>query len=146
MNVHELERDKGETLSVKTSSSSMGMLIRELASDAAELAKGEAALAKLELQQAFKRASVAFAGAILGGIVVLFGLGLLCMTAVVALEPLIAALWLRMLLMSVAYLVLGTMLSMSFLARVRQISFEPKAATEEARQTVADIKAALSHE
>lgn len=117
---------------------SLGGLVREVGSNAFELAKCEVALAKLDVQIALKHAAVGMAGVVLGGIVTLFGLGLLCMTGVVALAPLIPALWLRMLLMSLVYLLLGSLLCVTFIAKLKHVSFGNSAVTQ-ARRTFEEL-------
>lgn len=117
---------------------SLGGLVREVGNNAFELAKCEVALAKLDVQIALKRAAVGMAGVVLGGILTLFGLGLLCMTGVAALAPLIPALWLRMLFMSLVYLLLGTLLCVSFVGKLKQISFGNSAVTQ-ARRTLEEL-------
>jgi hypothetical protein len=55
-----------------------------------------------------------------GGFVGLIGLGILCMVAVVALAPVIPALWLRLLIMAVVYLIAGGAVAAGFASRIRK--------------------------
>jgi Putative Actinobacterial Holin-X, holin superfamily III len=55
------------------------------------------------LEELVRKASVA----LLGATVALIGLGMLCVVAVVALAPVIPALWLRLLIMAVGYMLIG---------------------------------------
>src|SRR5207245_6246958 len=74
--------------------------LKTIASDELEL--GRNALARY-LSDVVTKASIA----ILGAIVALIGLAMLCTTAVVALAPVIDALWLRLLLMASVYIPTG---------------------------------------
>lgn len=98
----------------------MGDLIQDISDDLKLLARDELELARIELADGMKR-PMADAGAIvLGGVLALIGLGLLCTTVVAALQPVIPALWLRMLIMSAVYFALGAALAGTFMKRLRR--------------------------
>ncbi|HEX2690413.1 MAG TPA: phage holin family protein [Kofleriaceae bacterium] len=78
----------------------IGHDLKTIASDELELTRNK--LIRY-LEALVRKASVAF----LGATVALIGLGMLCVVVVVALAPIIPALWLRLLLMAVVYIVLG---------------------------------------
>lgn len=75
-------------------------LVKRVGDDFAELAR-------IELRGGMKRAIVQLAAGAGGGLVALGGLAFLCVSAVAAAEPLIAALWLRILLGALLYVALG---------------------------------------
>jgi hypothetical protein len=98
----------------------LGALIQNISDDLKLLAHDEMELVRIDIAQGMKR-PIADAGAIvLGGVLALIGLGLLCTTAVVALQPLIHPLWLRMLIMSAVYFALGVVVAGMFMARLRR--------------------------
>lgn len=85
----------------------LGELARRLVDDVNLLARDHVDLARVELGRGLKKAASEAAGAILGGVVAVIGLAMLCATLVVALAPVIAPLWARMLLCSVLFLAVG---------------------------------------
>jgi len=98
----------------------LGDLIQNISDDLKVLAHDEMELARIELAKGMRR-PIADAGAIiLGGVVALIALGLLCTTAVVALQPLVPPLWLRMLIMSFAYFALGGLVAGRYMLRLRR--------------------------
>lgn len=114
-------------------------LVRRIGQDVQVLVKDELALAKLEVADSLKRASIDLVAVTLGGVLGLIGLGLLCVTAVVALRPVLAALWLRMLLMSGVYLCLSSLLAGVFLGQLRKLPLAPPRAAREAKQTLRGV-------
>lgn len=129
----------------KTEPPGVGELIQRIALDARVLARDEVALAKLELAQAAQRTVVSIAAIVLGGVLALISLGLLCMTAVAALAPLVPALWARMLIMSFAYLCLATLLGGVFLARLRSTPMSLPETRAEAKETLHTVAAEVHH-
>jgi hypothetical protein len=98
------------TSSTPTGASSppkMAELIEGIGRDVRTIAVDEIELSRTKLtdflQQLVLKASVA----LLGAFVAVTGLAMLCMVVVVALAPVIPALWLRLLLMSLVYLAVG---------------------------------------
>jgi hypothetical protein len=83
---------------------------------------------------------------VLGGIVALIGFGLLCLAAVAALEPVIHALSLRLLLMAFVYLIGGGIVAGVFAKRLG-VDAKPDMTVPgyEAKRTIAGAKEALSH-
>jgi hypothetical protein len=124
----------------------IGELLGRIAQDARILARDEVALAKLELLQTLQRSSVSVAGILLGGVLALISLGLLCVTVVAALSPVIPALWLRLLIMSAAYLCLGGLVTGTFVVHLRQMPLGMPAAEKEAKQTVSALANELRHD
>jgi uncharacterized membrane protein YqjE len=98
----------------------VGELIQQISDDLKGIAKNEIDLARIELSDGMRR-PIADAGAVvLGGVLALIGLGLLCTTVVVALAPLIPALWLRMLLMSIVYFAVGALVAGAHMKLLRK--------------------------
>lgn len=135
------------SVSLRRSRPSLSELIAQLGQDFGELAKSEVALAKLELEQKLRDAALSLAASLLGATVALIGFAMLCATAVVALAPLIAELWARMLLVSVIYLVLGSLVAAVFSLQLRRAASRmgaPRALTE-ARETLAAVTRKNEH-
>jgi hypothetical protein len=83
---------------------------------------------------------------LLGSIVSLIGLGLLCVAVVVALAPVIPALWLRLVITAVAYLVVGCAVAAGFARKLGAAVPHLTVPAYEARATLAGIREALSSE
>jgi uncharacterized membrane protein YqjE len=130
-----------------TPTSSLGDVVRRIATDVGTIAGDELQLAKRELGHGIKMAATDGAAIILGGVVALIGLGMLCVTAVVALAPVIPALWLRMLMMAILYLVVGTVVAGAFVRKLKgDTSPAGSDAIHEAVATVENIKRGLTAE
>ena len=124
----------------------VGDLLRHIGDDIKTLAKDELELAKAELASSAKTAAFEAAVIVLGGIVALIGLGMLCAAAVAALEPLIPALSLRLLLMAAIYIVAGGVVAGSFAKRLKKdIIPDTTVAAYEAKRTIAGVKHTLQH-
>jgi membrane protein len=124
----------------------VGELARRIGDDLQALAKDHVELAKLEVSRSMKSAITDGVAALLGGIVSLIGFAMLCVTAVIGLEPLIPALWLRMLIMSIVYLFLGGAIAAGFARKLKQeVPPRLERAREEARETVTALKAEVQH-
>ena len=76
-----------------------------------------------------------------GGVIALIGLGLLAVVAVVALAPVIPALWLRLLIMAVVYLIVGGAVA-AFFSKKLKTDAKPnlEIPVREAQQTAEAIK------
>ncbi len=98
----------------------VGELLQQITDDLKAIARDEVELVRLELVHTAKAAAADAAFVLLGGIVGLIGLGLLCGVAVVALEPVIAPLWLRMLIMAIVYLAIGGGVAGAFARRLKR--------------------------
>lgn len=123
----------------------VGELIHRITDDVKTIAGGEVELARTELTRAVKLAATEVGIILLGGIVALIGLGLLCVVAVVALAPLIPPLWLRLLIMAIAYLAVGGIVVGIFTRRLKRDAV-PDLSTpvNEAHSTIRNIKHGLS--
>lgn len=111
-------------------------LLYRITDDVKTLARDEVELVRDELKAAARAAALDVGAALLGAIVALVGLGMLCVVVVVALAPVIPALWARLLVMASVYLVLGTAVAAGFASRLKTDvpSFAP--AKYEARRTI----------
>jgi hypothetical protein len=92
----------------------VGDILSHITDDMKTIARDEIELVRDELSHSAKMAITEASVAMLGAIVALIGLSLLCVAAVVALAPLIAPLWARLLIMAAVYLVIGGGVAASF--------------------------------
>lgn len=93
-------------------------LLQGIAGDVRRIAVDEVDLARGQLTDYLGKLILKASGVIVAACVAFIGLGLLCLAAVAALGPVIAALWLRLLLMSVVYLAVGGALTAMFMRRL----------------------------
>jgi hypothetical protein len=122
----------------------IGELLQQITDDVKMIARDEVELVKLELAHSAKLAAADAAFAFLGAIVALVGLELLCVVVVVALEPVIEPLWLRMLIMAIVYLGLGGGVAAGFGRRFkRDATPDLDAPAGHARRTVDSIRQRL---
>ena len=119
-------------------------LLHRISDDLKTIARDELELVRQELRESARNAAVDAAGALLGGIVGLIGIGMLCATVVVALAPVIPSLWLRLLIMSLVYLVVGGGVATAFGVKLKNDAM-PKlgVAKYEGKRTIAGIKETL---
>ena len=103
-----------------TQGEGIGELIHDISSDVRTLAKDELELARGELSRTATTAAAEAGVILLGALVAMIGLGMLCTVVVVALAPVIPALWLRMLIMAVVYVAVGAGLVAAFQRRLRR--------------------------
>jgi uncharacterized membrane protein YqjE len=116
-------------------------LIQQISEDLKSIAQDEIDLARIELTEGMRRPIVDTGAIVLGGVLALIGLGLLCTTVVVALAPLIPALWLRMLIMSIAYFAAGAVVAGAHVKLLRKDAPPPFTRTKsEARRTAEALK------
>jgi membrane protein len=121
-------------------------LAKRIGDGLGDLAKDHLELAKIEVGRSVKHGVMDGVAALLGGIVALIGFAMLCATAVVALEPLIEPLWLRMLLMSFVYLLAGGGIAAAFVHKLKEdVPPEMKRTRAQARRTVQALKQEIQH-
>lgn len=133
-----------EQAPVSESNGRVGELLHRITDDVKTIARDEVELARIELEHTAKSAAADAAIVLLGGIVALIGLGLLCTVAVVALEPLIEPLWLRLLIMSIVYLALGGSVAGVFAKKLgHDVKPDLDLPRREAQQTVDAVKHGL---
>jgi hypothetical protein len=134
------------TQAIPGDGSQVGGLLHRISDDLKVLARDELELAKGEMQSTAKTAAFEAAAVVLGGIVALIGLGLLCLTAVAALAPVIPALWLRLLIMAAIYIVVGGAVAAIFAKRLRTDAVpDMGVASYEAKRTLKGLTYAVGH-
>jgi YihY family inner membrane protein len=119
-------------------------LARRVGDDLSTLAKNHFELARAELSAGAKKAMADAALTIFGGIVALVGLAMLCVSAVVAAEPLIAPLWLRLFLGALLYLALGGGLAYGFVKKLSGEEVLPRTRAQ-AQRTARALKEQVQH-
>jgi hypothetical protein len=122
----------------------IGELLRNIGEDVKTIASDEVELARAELTKNLRVAITEVAIMVIGALVAAIGFGFLCVVTVVALEPLIHSLALRLLIMAVLYLVGGGILAGEFAKRLRKDAVpDMKPVVREAKETVAAVKEGL---
>ena len=121
-----------------------GELVQRITDDVRTIARDELELVKGEVGRVAKTAATEAALVLFGGIVTLIGFAMLCVAAVVALEPVIASLALRLVLMAIVYTVLGGVIAGTFAMRLRR-DIKPNLSVPayEAKATVRGVKEAV---
>ncbi len=94
-------------------------LLHRITDDVKIIARDEVELVREELKETARAAALDGTAAMIGAFVALIGLGMLCVVVVVALAPVIAPLWARLLIMALVYLVIGGAIAGSFAQRLR---------------------------
>ena len=119
-------------------------LIHHITDDLKIIAHDEVELVRQDLKESARNAAVDASAALLGAIVGLIGIGLLCLTVVVALAPVIPALWLRLLIMSIVYLLVGGGIATAFGIKLKTDAM-PRlgVAKYEGKHAIAGIKETL---
>jgi uncharacterized membrane protein YqjE len=122
-----------------------GEILHQLTDDVKTIAHNEIELVGLEMEKTAKTAATDAAAILLGGIVALFGLGLLSVSAVVALEPVIEPLWLRLVIMAVVYMVIGGAVAGAFARRLkRDVKPDMSRPKRQAQRTVDAVRGAIN--
>lgn len=129
-----------------SSNGRVGELLHRISDDMKTIARDEVELVRTEVERTTRAAATDAAVVLLGGIVALIGLGLLCLVAVVALAPVIPPLWLRLLLMSIVYLVVGGGVAAGFARRLGHERPDLALPSREARETMDAIRSGLRGE
>ena len=123
----------------------LSALAKRVGEDLSQLAKDHVELARIELAASAKKVLTDGAAVLLGGVVALIGLAMLCATAVVAAAPLIPALWLRLLIGAILYMLIGGGLSYGFVRKIRGDASGLANTRLEARRTVHALKAQVQN-
>ena len=122
----------------------IGELLRNIGEDVKTIASDEVELARTELTKNLKVAITEVAIMVIGALVAMIGFGFLCVTTVVALEPVIHSLALRLLIMAVLYLIGGGVLAGEFAKRLRKDAVpDMQPVVREAKESVAAVKEGL---
>lgn len=122
----------------------VGELLKHIGDDVKTIAVSELELARTKLGSYLEQTVMKAAAMILGAFVALVGLAMLCVVVVVALAPVIPALWLRLLLMAVIYLAVGggaTYLFAKKMASPPDLDHE----VDEVGQTIDKVSEGLQH-
>jgi uncharacterized membrane protein YqjE len=125
----------------------IGEILHQLSDDMKTIAHDEIELARLEMEKSAKTAATDAAVILLGGIVALIGLGMVSVSAVVALEPVIEPLWLRLVIMAAVYLAIGGVVAGVFARRLkRDVKPDMSRPRRQARRTVEAVRGAISND
>jgi hypothetical protein len=128
-----------------TSNGGVGELLHHITDDVKTIARDEIELVRAELSQSARTAITEASVALLGAIVALIGLGMLCVAAVVALAPLIPALWARLLIFAGVYLLIGGAVAGAFGRRIAtDAAPNLEVVKYEAKRTAAGVKETLA--
>jgi len=122
----------------------IGELLHDIGEDVKTIAGDEVELARAELTRGIRVAITELAIMVIGALVAAIGFGFLCVVTVVALEPVIHSLALRLLIMAIMYLIGGGMLAGEFAKRLRKDAVpDLQPVVREAKQTVEAVKEGL---
>ena len=122
----------------------IGELLHDIGEDVKTIAGDEVELARTELTRGIRVAITELAIMVIGALVAAIGFGFLCVVTVVALEPVIHSLALRLLIMAIMYLIGGGMLAGEFAKRLRKDAVpDLQPVVREAKQTVEAVKEGL---
>jgi uncharacterized membrane protein YqjE len=125
----------------------VGTLMRRIGDGLKTIAEDEVKLARLELMDEIKKPLASAGAIVLGGVIALFGVGLLCATVVVGLEPLVEPLWLRMLIMSAVYFGIGRVVMGVYMKRFQLEATPDLPRTKrEAKATVEAVKSEITND
>ena len=120
-----------------------GDLVKRLATQLSDLMHGELELARTELTEKGKRAGTGAGLAGAGGVVALYGLGVLIAAAVAALA-LVLPLWLAALIVGVALLIVGGVLALAGRSQLKRATPPmPEHAVESLQRDVEIVKSAV---
>ena len=120
-------------------------LIHRITDDVKTIAHDEVALVRAEVTRVAKTAAVEAAVISFGGLVALIGFAMLCVAAVVALEPIVTSLALRLVIMAAVYGLLGGALAVAFGLRLRRdIVPDVKVPVHEAKALIEGTKATIA--
>lgn len=130
----------------ETQNRELAVLARRVVEDVQTIAKDELELAKLEVRRSLRSAGGDAVAILLGGIVALVGLAMACTAAVVASEPLLEALWARLLVFAGIYMIIGGLVAAAFAAKLRgDVPPEMRRTKEEARRTMRALREEIRH-
>jgi hypothetical protein len=90
----------------------LGQVLQSIGRDVRTIATDELEMGRVALADRIESLVTKAGTAILGAAVALVGLAMLCLTGAFALHAVIAAMWLRMLIMSIVYIATGTIITL----------------------------------
>jgi hypothetical protein len=85
----------------------VGDLLKHVGDDLRTIATSELELTRNKMTEYLDRTLMRVSVIIIGAFIALIGLAMLCVVAVLAMQPLIALLWVRLLMMSGVYILVG---------------------------------------
>jgi len=122
----------------------IGELLHDIGEDVKTIASDEVELARNELANRIRAGLTEVAIMVIGALVAVIGFAFLCVVTVVAVEPVIHSLALRLLIMAMLYLVGGGMLAGEFAKRLRKDAVpDLTPVVREAKETVAAVEEGL---
>ncbi len=122
----------------------VGDLLKHIGEDVKTIAVSEIELGRTKMSAYFERTLMKATVMILSAFVAMVGFAMLCVTGVVALEPVIPQLWLRLLLGSFVFIITGAILAT---VSAKKLLGGPDIANEvdEVGQTIDAVSRGLSH-
>ncbi|MEO6776232.1 MAG: phage holin family protein [Kofleriaceae bacterium] len=122
----------------------VGELLKHIGEDVKTIAVSELELARTQLGSYLEQTVMRAAAMILGAFVALVGFAMLCVVVVIALAPVIPALWLRLLIMAVIYIAIGGGAAYLF---AKKMATTPDLDNEvdEVAQTIDKVAAGITH-
>jgi len=122
----------------------VGDLLQHIGDDVKTIATSELELGRRKMASYVDRTIAKASVVILGAFVALIGLAMLCVVVVLALQPVIHLLWVRLLMMAIVYVLVGGGASVLY---ARHVLDGPDLDNEvdEVGQTFDAVKAGLSH-
>jgi uncharacterized membrane protein YqjE len=128
-------------------SDGLGGIVKRIGDDLKTLAHDEVELARSEVQSMTRGAAAEAAMLVIGAFVALVGMAMLCVTAVIAAEPIIDSLAIRMLIMTAIYLIGGGLVARYAFKKLSRTLHNPlKKPADEAARTVHAVKDAINNE
>ena len=118
-------------------------LLGDIGKDMKTIASDELELLRRKLATYIERVVARASVILLGVVVALIGLGMLCVVAVIALAPVISALWLRLLLMALVYIGAGAGVAVIFSRRISKPDLDKQIA--EVGETIDAVQRGLHH-
>lgn len=119
-------------------------LLKHVGDDLKTIATTELELTRNKMSEYLDRTIMRASVIIIGAFIALIGLAMLCVVAVLALQPVIGPLWVRLLLMSMVYILVGGGAAVAYARRVAK-GPDIENEVDEVGQTFDAIKNGLSH-
>ncbi len=124
----------------------LGGFVQRIGDDLRILAHDEVELAREEIQRVARGAAAEAAMLVIASLVAVIGLGMLCVSAVVAADVLVESLAIRLLVMTAIYLALGGLVARYAFSRITETIRNPLTQpVDQAKRTVRAVKNAVRH-
>jgi hypothetical protein len=131
-------------MKTETEGGHVGELVHHIVEDLGAIVRDEMALVRDELGTSARHAMIDLGIVWLGASVALVGIAMLCLAGVIALAPVIPALWARLLVAAIACLAIGSMLAARFARRLAGDAPSFVVPAHEAKATLAGIGEAIT--